>query len=146
MITVELIRAACPHHTGNCYVKAKSSQMSAVKQLGLRSPLSQKTPNNQMSCSPNTAPPLHKVEKWFRGWQNSFLRSLGNDGPFSYCSSLAQDSHTDSSHHICLPDSQKEVARKRHLLSKDRAWQLFIVYWLEHSHEFTHSCKGGWEV
>lgn len=109
---------------------------------------SQKTPNKQKSGYANTAAPLHK-EKWYGeggGWRNGFVSSLGTDGPFLSGSSLAQDSHTDSSHHICAPDSQKEVGKKRHLLSKGRTWWLLIVYWPEHSHMVTHSCKGGWEV
>ena len=55
-----------------------------------------------------------KVEERYLGWQNGFMSSLGTGHPFLYCSSLAQDSHTDSSHHICFPNNQKEVGRKRH--------------------------------
>lgn len=80
---------------------------------------SQKTPNNQKSGYVNTAAPLHK-EKWYVGGgaAGRMASSVhqGLTALFLQGSSLAQDSHTDSNHHICTPDSQKEVEKKRRLL------------------------------
>lgn len=110
--TVEFITVTCAPHMGNCHVKNKSYQCnSKTEDSGHCS--DRKPPINKMSDEASPAPLLHKVEKQYLGWQNSFTSSLGTDHSFLLWSSLAQDSHTDSSYHICLPNSQKEVGRKR---------------------------------
>lgn len=51
---------------------------------------------------------------------------------------MAQESHSDSGHHIYIPARKGDGKKMRHLFPKDATWKLLTSHWPELSHMDTH--------